>query len=91
MMRTDIGISVPSVVSRWIVATGRVWLEASNAPNAAMATHSLLWELRYKRSARLCVMNEHCAPSSIKMFTCVQWLFALTVATAIFRKHTLVG
>ena len=90
-MRTDIGISVPSVVSKWIVATGRLWLEASDAPNVAMAMHSLLWELRYKRLARLCVMNECCAPSSNKMFTCAEWLFALTVATAVFRKHTLVG
>ena len=55
----DIGISVPSVVSKWTVATGRVWLEASGVPNAAMTTHSFLLELRCKQSARLCVMNEH--------------------------------
>ena len=33
---------MPSVVSRQIVATGRVWLETSDAPNAAIATDSLL-------------------------------------------------
>jgi len=40
------------------VATGRVWFEASDAPKAAMATHSLLSEVMYKRSARSCVMKE---------------------------------
>ena len=87
----DIGISVPLVVCRWTVATGRVWLEAFDAPNAAMATHSLLLKLRCKQLARLCVTNERCAPSSNNMFTSVEWLFALTVATAVFKKHTLVG
>ena len=84
-------LSALSIVSKWIVATGRVWLEASDATNAAMATHSLLLELRCKQSARLSVMNECCASSSNKIFTGVEWLFALTVATTVFRRHTLAG